>query len=293
MKYTKIKKISLFFLFNLLFFYNILLQANDSTTWDDSSIYQTSWVNLPFLRAKKPVDSSYNYNAYDNNTLSGLPEIKIESVCKAGFFKEMGKWEDGLCYLNADFEYNCPGDSFLVGFESRFNGFKCLDPDCKFWDRQYKFKCAFIKNKKSELLKTSKCLDYPTTLNKLSEGVTTNSDPNNSSSTFSQDRLSKLEEDSKLSCPDNYFVKGIQSAYNRSKKDRIFSIKCCKLRTFEKKPVTTSSNCSISNYPSSSSNYNSNCANNLIINQIDLKYEASGKKDRTLKIQCCSGDIKP
>ncbi len=273
-------------------------------SWNSEDLYDSLPTGEAFVRVKE-MQSTYDYNSSSSNNYGKIANYASSYSCSQEPYSVIAQWVEnldesaeasikkyqGACYTIARFNYNCPGDSLMVGVGSDWNPYNCKEGECEYYDRVFNFFCAFPKNTEGELLRVQNCTEHPY---KFSE-VDPEGEGKSSSSRVSIDKslgtITQPKTNSTLTCPNNKILKGLKSWYNKENKDREFSISCCEVfdQEEEKAYVIDTTKCSQTDYSTSHSDYEKICSSSdgKFIYQINSKYLES-QSDRTLNLNCCS-----
>lgn len=270
-------------------------------SWNSNEVYDSLPVGEAFIRVKD-VMSTYDYNDSSSNNYGHILSYASSSGCSREPYGVIARWEEilnsdektiqkyqGACYTIARFNYNCPGDSLIVGIGSDWNPYDCKEGDCQYYDRTFQFQCAFPKDTEGHLLKTQNCTEHPykfSEVNPEGEGKASSSRVtiDNSLTNITREKAS-----STLICPDNKILKGVKSWYNKENKDREFSISCCEISDGNEKVYTVDTeSCEMGASSPVRGDYELSCSSSsTFIYQLESKY-GSSYEDRTLALGCCN-----
>ena len=195
---------------------------------------------------------------------------KVKGLVKADELKQPGLAE---YYTRSNFDYNCPGYSFVIGIKSSFERYHGAVDEAKHRaDRDFAFICGFLEDKKDRLIRKTSCVSPSEADNKRSEnGVS---------------RCSKAEQ----------FVQGLSSKrYMKDEdnieysfhNDRINRTSCCELKDFDGNTLTATS-CMKQSY-AAKQNFEFTCPNGKILKEIKTTFhDEGGLWDRNYSFTCCN-----
>ncbi len=154
------------------------------------------------------------------------------------------------------FNFTCPGQSFLVGFDTNWDGV-----------RHFRFTCAFYENSSGKLAsKTAEQCD-------------------------AKDWDNAFYAKGDASCPAEQFSAGLNVSYDASKRDLRFKNICCPVEHPEQKKVTATA-CTgpivLNATGSSAATGMKLCAGDMAVQKISSEWAVQGtSSDRKITYQCC------
>ena len=196
--------------------------------------------------------------------------IKVKGLVHADELKQPNL---GEYYGKSNFNYNCPGYSFVIGVKSTFRRFHdAVDERKHRADRDFAFICGFLEDQKDRLIRKVSCLS-PT-------------EPDNA-----------LQENGKSRCTkDEQFVQGLSSKrYMKDEdnieyvfhNDRVSKTSCCEMRDYDGHALIATS-CEVSSYPAKEG-FAFSCPKGKILKEIKTSFhDESGLWDRNYSFTCCN-----
>ena len=222
---------------------------------------------------------SYNASYADKHEIKhGVYHSKLVNKKVKGLdSKEEAKVPDLTGYYNAsNFDYKCPGYSFIVGIKSTFKIFdESGNPQKHSADRDFSFVCAFLEDKEDRLIHKIKC-----------ETPKSSDNPN--------------EKNGQSRCSDKgQFIHGLRSQRYRQAsadnelvakffKDRVNTSSCCELQDYERNNFTATS-CEVKEFPANK-DFSFTCPSGKILKQIKTTYHDHKDGywgDRSYEFTCC------
>lgn len=181
-------------------------------------------------------------------------------------------------YAPSNFDFKCPGNSFLIGIESSYKFFdESVDSSKHSGDRDFSFLCGFFEDPEDRLLRKINCENSLTP-------------PDHKETQASESSCSQ----------DSQFIHGLAGIRFGSKdlantsnlafsNDRIIKSFCCELNSYDGAILKSQQKeCSGKTFKATT-DFSFKCEKGKILKRIETAFD--GQWDRSYTFQCCSAGI--
>lgn len=177
-------------------------------------------------------------------------------------------------YSVSNFDYKCPGYSFVVGIKSIFQEFdKDIDTRKHNADRDFSFSCAFLEDNKDRLIRKTNCVSPKSPDNKNEKkGLSQCNKKGQFIQGFSSIRYRKADENNEIE--------------NKFFNDRLNKSSCCELEDFDGNNLTFAS-CETHSFPAKE-DFQFTCKSGMILKEIETTFHnETSLWDRNYSFTCC------
>lgn len=172
-------------------------------------------------------------------------------------------------YAKSNFDFFCPGDSFIIGIESRFESFdQDVDAANHSSDRDFKFTCGFLEDSQKRLIRKINC----------------------GTATFADTNKEAAEKEANACQGSAKFFDGLagkrwQKEAGTFYNNREYTSSCCQLNDFDGKILQATGECSYFSFKAGK-NFSFRCGPNQILKNMGIFAHGALEGD-AFTFACC------
>lgn len=185
-------------------------------------------------------------------------------------------------YNEQNFNFVCPGDSFIIGIQSVYKYFEIPDDRQNYADRSFSFICGFLEDEQDRLIRKEKC--------DVKDVAPDNSEKKAGSSSCEKEEEFIFGMASKKF----YGEKWDDKSGIKLKDDRLYKSYCCSMKDQDGNLLKSTGSCKTRTFKQGSTFAGPTkflCPDGQVLKKMETAYHSS-VFDRDFKFTCCTAGVK-